>query len=116
MEFAKIACAKKKVRMAMKNNSKTTPLLCLIAIFVVFSLLSAILFDVHHKKHEEQCQEENCPICLALQIIHNTKIIGHKTDSITIGAIFTINLSLIIFSVFRLVPVTLVKQKVKLVI
>ncbi len=100
----------------MKNNSKTTLLHCLIAIFVVFSFLAAILFDVHHKKHEEQCQEENCPICLVLQIIHNTKIIGHKVASTSIGLIFTNCLSLIIFLVFLLAPVTLVKQKVKLVI
>ena len=100
----------------MKNNLKATPLFCLTAILVVFSLFAVILFDSNHKGHEEHCHEESCPVCLVLQVIHNTELIGQKAASISIGLIITLNLSLVIFSAFLLVPATLVKQKVKLVI
>jgi len=100
----------------MKTNSKATPLFCLTAILVVFSLFSVIFFDSNHKGHEEQCHEESCPVCLVLQVIHSTEFIGQKTASISIGLVFTLNISLVILSAFLLVPATLVKQKVKLVI
>ena len=100
----------------MKNNLKATPLFCLTAILVVFSLFAVIFFDSNHKGHEDHCHEENCQICLVLQVIHNTKVIGQKTASISIGLLFTINISLVILSAFLLAPSTLVKQKVKLVI
>ena len=100
----------------MKNNSKATPLLCLTAILVVFSLFSVIFFDSNHKGHEEHCHEESCPVCLVLQVIHSTELIGQKASSISLGLVFTLNISLVILSAFLLVPATLVKQKVKLVI
>ena len=100
----------------MKNNSKNTHHLCLTAILVVFSLFAVIFFDSNHKGHEDHCHEENCPICLVLQVIHSTELIGPKIASISIGSLFTINISLVILSAFLLAPSTLVKQKVKLVI
>ena len=100
----------------MKNNLKATPLFCLTAILVVFSLFAVILFDSNHKGHEDHCHEESCPICLVLLVIHSTESIGPKIASISIGLIITLNISLVIFSAFLLVPATLVKQKVKLVI
>ena len=100
----------------MKNNSKATPLFCFTAILVVFSLLAVIFFDSNHKGHEEHCHEENCPICLVLQIIHSTELIGPKIASISIGVMSSLNISLVILSAFFLAPPTLVKQKVKLVI
>lgn len=100
----------------MKTNSKATPLFCLTAILVVFSFFAVIFFDSNHKGHEEHCHEESCPICLVLQVIHSTELIGPKIASISIGSLFTININLVIFSAFLLAPSTLVKQKVKLVI
>ena len=116
MEFAQTVYAKKKMRMAMKNNSKATSLLCLTTVLVVLSFFAIILFDSNHKGHEEQCHEKNCPICLVLQVIHSTELIGQKTAEIPIGLIIPLNISLVIFSALLLVPATLVKQKVKLVI
>ena len=100
----------------MKNKSKSGKLLCLAAVLTAFSLFSIILFESNHKGHEAICHEENCPICLVLQIINNTKEFfedGHITSA-EILSFFSINI--IIISAMILAPATLVQQKVKLVI
>lgn len=104
------------MRIAMKNNSKSGKLLCLAAILTAFSLFSIILFESNHKGHEASCHEENCPICLVLQIINNTKEF-FEDGQITSAEILSFSsINIIILSALLLAPATLVKQKVKLVI
>lgn len=88
----------------------------LLASFLIFSLIATLTFEAFHAGHEADCHEEDCPICLVLQIIHNTKKIGQSVASapVEFTSIFYINI--ILLSALLLAPATLVKQKVKLVI
>ena len=100
----------------MKNNSKHKLLLCLTAILTAFSLFTVILFEANHKGHEEHCNKENCPICLVLQIINNTKKV-FENGQITSAEILSFSsINIFIISALILAPATLVQQKVKLVI
>ena len=98
------------------NNQKFLRLLRTTALLTVFSLFAAITFESFHANHETDCHEEDCPICLVLQIIHNTKKIGYSiaASPVEFTSIFYINT--ILFSALLLAPATLVKQKVKLII
>ena len=104
------------MRKVMKNNSKRTHLLCLTAILISFSLFTTILFESNHKGHEEHCQEENCPVCFVLQIIHNTKDFLDNAPIASVETLSFIYINFLVISALLLAPATLVKQKVKLVI
>lgn len=86
------------------------------ALFTVISLFTVLFFETLHTGHEEDCHEEDCPICLVLQIIHNINKISETVPltSVEFSAFNFINLFII--SALLLAPATLVKQKVKLVI
>ena len=116
MAYAQIVSAKKKMRTKMKNNSQRSLLLGITAIFISLSLFTAILFETNHKGHEAHCHEDNCPVCFLLQIIHNTnkQTAPIQLISVKFSAFYYINLFVI--SALLLVPATLVKQKIKLVI
>ncbi len=87
-----------------------------IAGLTVLSILFLINFESLHAGHEETCHEENCAVCLVLQIIHNTNKIFSGTDlTSSLHFAFT-SINLLILSALLLVPATLVSQKVKLVI
>lgn len=98
------------------NNQKLFRILRIAALFTVISLFAALSFEAFHTGHEAACHEEDCPICLVLQIIHNTKKIEKSTTTATAvhTAFFYINI--LILSALLIAPATLVKQKVKLVI
>ena len=100
----------------MKNRSKSAKLLCLAALLTAFSLFSIILFESNHKGHESTCHEENCPICLVLQIIHNTKEILEDGQITSAEILSFSSINIFTLSALLLAPITLVKQKVKLVI
>ena len=86
------------------------------ALLTALSLFALLAFESFHTGHEESCHEENCQICLVLQVIHNTKKISATAplDPIDFSAFNYINL--FILSAIFFAPATLVKQKVKLVI
>ena len=86
------------------------------ALITVLSLFATLTFEAVHAGHEEVCHEENCPVCLVLQIIHNNNKISETTPltSVEVSAFSYINLFII--SALLLTPATLVRQKVKLVI
>ena len=88
----------------------------LLASLLIFSLFAALTFEAFHADHEAHCHDEDCTICLVLQIIHNTNKIGKSTTaaSVEFNSVFYINI--LILSALLLAPATLVKQKVKLVI
>ena len=98
------------------NNQKLFRLLRIAALLTVISLFAVLSFEAFHTGHEAACHEEDCPICLVLQIIHSTKKIGKSTTTTTAvhTAFFYINI--LILSALLIAPATLVKQKVKLVI
>ena len=98
------------------NNQKLFRLLRVAALLTALSLFAELTFEAFHTGHEAACHEEDCPVCLVLQIIHNTEKIRQNTvsASVVFTSIFYINI--ILLSALLLAPATLVKQKVKLVI
>ena len=88
------------------------------AVLILFmtAVFSAIVFETVHTEHEIDCHEDNCAICLILQIIHNTqkKSAAAQAASFEFLSFFYINI--LILSAVLLIPATLVKQKIKLVI
>ena len=100
----------------MNNQSKFFRLLRVTALLTVFSLFTAVAFEGLHAGHQDFCQEDNCAICLVLQIIHNTKKLttGAPLALVEFTAFCYINI--LVLSALLLAPATLVKQKVKLVI
>ncbi len=100
----------------MNNQIKLFRHLRAAAVLTVIALFTVLFFQTLHAGHEEHCHEENCPICLVLQVIKSTNHISEITPltSVEFSAFSYINL--IILSVLFFAPATLVKQKVKLVI
>ena len=88
----------------------------LFASLLVLSLFAALTFEALHAGHEESCHEQDCPVCLILQIIHNTNKIGKKADIVPAEFISFHYINILILSALLFAPATLVKQKVKLVI
>ena len=97
-------------------NNKFSYLLRTAAMLAAFSIFAVLTFEALHAGHEEHCHEGGCPVCLVLQVIHNTNKLTGTTPlaSVEFSAFSYINLFII--SALLLVPATLVKQKVKLVI
>ena len=86
------------------------------ATLFIISLFAVISFEAFHTGHESHCQKDDCPICIVLQIIHTTQKISSKTAATAAEFISILYINVLILSAFHLAPVTLVKQKVKLVI
>ena len=100
----------------MNNQKKHFRFFRLTALLAALSLFAVLTFEVLHAGHEESCHEENCPICLVLQVIHNTKKISDPAPLAAIDFSTFNNITLFILSALFFAPATLVKQKVKLVI
>ena len=98
------------------NNQKLFRLLRIAALLTTLSLFAALTFEAFHTGHEAACHEEDCPVCLVLQIIHNTEKIRQNTFSASVEFTSIFYINIILLSALLLAPATLVKQKVKLVI
>ena len=98
------------------NNKKLLPLLRTAALLIVLSLFAALAFETLHAGHEANCHEEDCPLCLVLQVIHNTNKIKDTAPMVAVEFSAFSCINLFILSALLLAPATLVKQKVKLVI
>ncbi len=98
------------------TNKKHFRLLSSVALIAALSLFAVLAFESLHAGHEEHCHEEDCPICLVLQIIHSTNKIGKSSGLVTSEFISFSYINILILSALLLAPATLVKQKVKLVI
>ena len=83
---------------------------------LVFSLFIALNFEGFHKGHEVICNEENCPICLTLEIIKNTNKFVCNANNASVEFLSFFYNTIAIPSALLLVPATLVMQKVKLII
>lgn len=86
------------------------------ALLTALSLFALLAFESFHAGHEEQCHEEDCPVCLVLQVIHNTNKLTGTTPLASVEFSTFSYINLFIISALLLAPATLVKQKVKLVI
>ncbi len=98
------------------NNQKLFRLLRIAALLTALSLFAELTFEAFHTGHEAACHEEDCPVCLVLQIIHNTEKIRQNTVSASVEFTSIFYINIILLSALLLAPATLVKQKVKLVI
>ena len=97
-------------------NKKIFHMLCTTALLTALSLFALLAFESLHAGHEECCHEENCPICLVLQVIHNNNKISGPALLVSIEYSAFSYINLFILSALLLAPATLVTQKVKLVI
>jgi len=100
----------------MNNKKIFFRLLRTLALLTALSLFAALTFETLHAGHEEHCHDEDCPICLVLQVIHNTNKISDNASLTSVEFSFFNYINLFILSALLLAPATLVKQKVKLVI
>lgn len=87
-----------------------------LALLAALSILLLIYFETLHARHEEHCHDEDCAICLVLQIIHNTTKIYFDANLTSVISLSFIHINILILSIRLLVPATLVSEKVKLVI
>lgn len=98
------------------NSNKILKVFKIFSFLFVFALLSALTFEAFHHGHEENCHEEDCAICLVLQIIKTTKSITTKVQKTSVDYIINFYSYILIFATSLLIPRTLVSQKVKLII
>ena len=97
-------------------NKKIFHLLRTTALLAALSLFALLAFESFHAGHEEHCHEEDCPVCLVLQVIHNTNKLTGTTPLASVEFSTFSYINIFIFSALFFAPATLVKQKVKLVI
>ena len=98
------------------TNKNHLFLLRSVALLAALSLFAVLAFESLHAGHQEHCHEEDCPICLVLQVISSTNKITNPPQLTSIEFSTFSYINLLILSALLLVPATLVKQKVKLVI
>ena len=87
-----------------------------LAICLIFAIFSAMAFEAFHSGHEASCHEDDCTVCLVLQIIRANKKTSPAAHAEPAEFISFFYINVIILSAILFVPATLVKQKVKLVI
>ena len=98
------------------NSNKILKVFKIFSFLFVFALLSALTFEAFHHGHQENCHDEDCAICLVLQIIHNTTTFSTKAKKTSVDYIINFYSYILIFTTSLLIPRTLVSQKVKLII
>lgn len=99
--------------MILKNKKG---ILASLAVCLIIALFSVLAFEALHSGHEADCHEEDCPVCLVLQIIRANKKTSPAAHAEVAEFISFFYINVIILSALLFVPATLVKQKVKLVI
>jgi hypothetical protein len=84
------------------------------AVVLTAAIVSSLCFEVFHTGHEENCHEENCAVCLVLEIIHSAQKFSqsfhHPEREFSY---FTASL-FIVFMEAYLVHQTIVSRKIKL--
>lgn len=99
--------------MILKNKKG---ILASLAVCLIIALFSVLTFEALHSGHEADCHEEDCLVCLVLQIIRANKKTSPAAHAEVAEFISFFYINVIILSALLFVPATLVKQKVKLVI
>ncbi len=98
------------------NQTSFTLLFPTTALILALSIFAALTFEAIHAGHEHHCHDEDCAICLVLQILHNTNKITGDAPFTPVESLAFFYTNIIILSALILVPATLVSQKIKLVI
>ena len=89
----------------------------IIAVFLVCALISTLFFEVSHADHDSvHCEEENCPVCMIMQIVHGSFRFFDFSIEISkpVSIAFTL-ISILITSIYIL-SITPITQKTKLTI
>lgn len=86
------------------------------AFFFILLLFAAFVFEAVHAGHEDFCHEENCPVCLALQIIKSGAGDFCAPVRSNISLPFAFEIFAVILLAFYFVLPTPVSKKIKLVI
>jgi len=102
------------IKMPELMNKKR--LIASLAACLILAIFSVLAFEALHSGHEADCHEENCPVCLVLQIIRANKKTSPAAHAEVAEFISFFYINVVILSALLFVPATLVKQKVKLVI
>ncbi len=89
----------------------------LIAAFLVLVLLSTLFFETFHAGHDSNhCEDENCPICMVLQIVRSSfRFFDFSSESIKSVSLAFALISVLISSIYIL-SITPITQKTKLTI
>lgn len=89
----------------------------LIAGFLVLVLLSTLFFETFHAGHDSNhCEDENCPICMVLQIVRSSfRFFDFSSESIKSVSLAFVLISVLISSIYIL-SITPITQKTKLTI
>ena len=95
---------------------RTSKILKISSFILIISLFTSLLFQSLHADHETNCNHENCPICLVLQIIKTTNNFTGDNTTTSVVLIYLILFTISTFSIIRLTPSTLITQKVKILI
>ena len=106
----------RKLPREIKTMNKAKFLSSLSAFILILSLFTALTFEAFHAGHEEHCQEENCPVCLILQIIKSNTSTSDNPLCLNSNSHFifeNLKISLFISYFISLTPVT---KKIKLTI
>ncbi len=87
------------------------------AVLLVFTLFSALFFEAFHADHDSaRCQEENCPICMVMQIVRTQIQFPASSAAVQQNAPSAFaSLLCIILSLYT-ISVTPITQKTKLTI
>jgi len=97
-------------------NSKVKILFSITSFLLILSLFALVTFETIHAGHEENCHEENCPLCLVLQII-KSNIKNTGTSFILKNAFHFIFEDLLIgLFILHFISITPVTKKIKLTI
>ena len=43
-----------------------------LSLLLTIAIFTSLTFEAFHAGHEAACQEDNCPVCLVLQLVRNT--------------------------------------------
>ncbi|MCR5172823.1 MAG: hypothetical protein K6B73_08155 [Treponema sp.] len=84
------------------------------AIVLTAAIVSSVCFEVFHAGHEENCHEENCAVCLVLQIIHSAEKLFQSFHNYEGEFSYLTVLLFIVFLEAHLVHQTIVSRKIKL--
>lgn len=88
-----------------------------IAVLLATVLVSALFFEAFHANHDStHCHEENCPICMVMQIVRASMQFFEPFGAVQKNVVLAFASLLCIISSLYIVSVTLVTQKTKLTI
>ena len=87
-----------------------------LSLLLTIAIFTSLTFEAFHTGHEAACHEENCPVCLVLQLVRNTiKLAGKAKVTQVKLPLFYEEFIISLFTIY-FISITLVNQKRKLTI